>query len=140
MAITTHLDIVSAEREIFSGVVEMVTASGELGELGITPGHAPLLTTLRPGEIQVTLQGGKEELYYVSGGMLEIQPYYVTVLADTVERAEHLDEEAALAAKARAEAAIANKGSDIDYSVATVELARAVAQIRAIQKARRMLK
>lgn len=140
MAITTHLDIVSAEREIFSGVVEMITASGELGELGITPGHAPLLTMLRPGEIQVTLQGGKEELYYVSGGMLEVQPYYVTVLADTVERAENLDEEAALAAKARAEAAISNKGADIDYSVATIELARAVAQIRAIQKARKMLK
>ena len=140
MAITTHLDIVSAEREIFSGVVEMVTASGELGELGITPGHAPLLTMLRPGEIQVTLQGGKEELYYVSGGMLEVQPYYVTVLADTVERAENLEEAAAHAAKAHAEAVIANKGADIDYSVATIELARAVAQIRAIQKARKMLK
>ena len=140
MAITTHLDIVSAEREIFSGVVEMIVASGELGELGITPGHAPLLTMLRPGEIQVTLQDGKQELYYVSGGMLEVQPYYVTVLADTVERADNLDEAAALAAKARAEEAIANKGADVDYSIATVELARAVAQIRAIQKARKMLK
>ncbi len=140
MAITTHLDIVSAEREIFSGVVEMIVASGELGELGITPGHAPLLTMLRPGEIQVTLQDGKEEVYYVSGGMLEVQPYYVTVLADTVERADNLDEAAALAAKARAEEAIANKGADMDYSVATVELARAVAQIRAIHKARKMLK
>ena len=140
MAITTHLDIVSAEREIFSGVVEMIVASGELGELGITPGHAPLLTMLRPGEIQVTLQDGKEEVYYVSGGMLEVQPYYVTVLADTVERAENIDEAAALAAKARAEEAIANKGADMDYSVATVELARAVAQIRAIHKARKMLK
>ena len=140
MDITTHLDIVSAEREIFSGVVEMIVASGELGELGITPGHAPLLTMLRPGEIQVTLQDGKEEVYYVSGGMLEVQPYYVTVLADTVERAENIDEAAALAAKARAEEAIANKGADMDYSVATVELARAVAQIRAIHKARKMLK
>jgi len=140
MAITTHLDIVSAEREIFSGIVEMIVASGELGELGITPGHAPLLTMLRPGEIQVTLPDGKEEIYYVSGGMLEVQPYYVTVLADTVERAENLDEAAALAAKARAEEAIANKGADVNYSVATTELARAVAQIRAIQKARKMLK
>lgn len=140
MAITTHLDIVSAEQEIFSGVVEMVVASGELGEIGITPGHAPLLTVLKPGEIRVTLQGGKQEVYYVSGGMLEVQPYYVTVLADTVERAENLDEAAALAAKARAEEAIANKGADVDYSVATIELARAVAQIRAIQKARKMLK
>ena len=114
MAITTHLDIVSAEREIFSGVVEMIVASGELGELGITPGHAPLLTMLRPGEIQVTLQDGKEEVYYVSGGMLEVQPYYVTVLADTVERADNLDEAAALAAKSRAEDAIANKRADMD--------------------------
>ena len=140
MAITTHLDIVSAEREIFSGVVEMVVATGELGEIGITPGHAPLLTVLKPGEIRVTLQGGTEDVYYVSGGMLEVQPYYVTVLADTVERADSLDEAAAIAAKARAEEAIANKGVDVDYSMATVELARAVAQIRAIQKARKMLK
>ena len=140
MAITTQLDIVSAEREIFSGVVEMVVATGELGEIGITPGHAPLLTVLKPGEIRVTLQGGGHDVYYVSGGMLEVQPYFVTVLADTVERADNLDEAAAIAAKARAEEAIANKGVDVDYSVATAELARAVAQIRAIQKARKMLK
>ena len=140
MAITTHLDIVSAEREIFSGVVEMVVATGELGEIGVVPGHAPLLTVLKPGEICVTLQGGAQEIYYVSGGMLEVQPFYVTVLADAVERADNLDEAAALAAKARAEEAIANKGADLDYSMATMELARAAAQIRAIQKARRMLK
>ena len=140
MAITTHLDIVSAEKEIFSGIVEMVVASGELGEIGVTPGHAPLLTVLKPGEIRVTLAGGEEEIYYVSGGMLEVQPYYVTVLADAVERADHLDEAAALAAKARAEEAIANKGADLDYSMAATELARAVAQIRALQKARKKLK
>jgi F-type H+-transporting ATPase subunit epsilon len=140
MAITTHLDIVSAEQEIFSGVVEMVVATGELGEIGITPGHAPLLTVLKPGEIRVTLQGGAQDVYYVSGGMLEVLPYYVTVLADTVERAEDIDEAAALAAKAHAEETIANKGTDVNYSVATAELARAVAQIRAIQKARKMLK
>lgn len=140
MAITTHLDIVSAEQEIFSGIVEMVVATGELGEIGITPGHAPLLTVLKPGEIRVTLAGGEQEIYYVSGGMLEVQPFYVTVLADAVERAEELDEAAALAAKARAEEAIANKGADIDYSVAATELARAVAQIRAIQKARKILR
>lgn len=139
MAITTHLDIVSAEQEIFSGVVEMVVATAELGEIGITPGHAPLLTILKPGEIRVTHQGGRQEVYYVSGGMLEVQPYYVTVLADAVERAENLDEAAALAAKAKAEEAMANKGTDIDYSVASAELARAVAQIRAIQKARKNL-
>ena len=140
MAITTHLDIVSAEREIFSGIVEMVVATGELGEIGITPGHAPLLTVLKPGEIRITLPGGEQEVYYVSGGMLEVQPYYVTVLADAVERADNLDEAAALAAKARAEEMIANKGAELDYSVAAVELARAVAQIRAIQKARKALK
>ncbi|GGI86623.1 F0F1 ATP synthase subunit epsilon [Legionella impletisoli] len=140
MAITTHLDIVSAEEEIFSGVVELIVATGEMGELGIVPGHAPLLTLLKPGEIRLTLPGGNEEVYYVSGGMLEVQPHCVTVLADAVQRAESLDEEAALAAKARAEEAIASKDSDIDYSVAAAELARAVAQIRAIQKVRKKIK
>lgn len=142
MAITTHLDIVSAEREIFSGVVEMVVATGELGEVGISHGHAPLLTVLKPGEIRVTMPGGAQEVYYVSGGMLEVQPSCVTVLADAVERADDLDEAAAIAAKARAEEAIANKGkgSEVDYSVAAAELARAVAQIRAIQKVRKTLK
>ena len=140
MAITTHLDIVSAEREIYSGLAEMVVATGVLGEIGITPGHAPLLTLLKPGEIRVTKQGGKEEIYYVSGGMLEVQPSCVTVLADTVERADSLDEAAALTAKARAEEAIANKDAEIDYTVAAAELARAVAQIRAIQKARKHFK
>ena len=140
MAITTHLDIVSAEREIYSGVVEMVVATGELGEIGITPGHAPLLTVLKPGEIRVTLQGGAEEIYYVSGGMLEVQPYCITVLADVVERADDLDEAAALQAKAKAEEAIANKGTDVNYALAATELARAVAQIRAIQKFRKHFK
>ncbi|KTD18703.1 F1 sector of membrane-bound ATP synthase, epsilon subunit [Legionella lansingensis] len=140
MSITTHLDIVSAEQEIFSGVVEMVVATGELGEIGIIPGHAPLLTLLKPGEVRVTLPGGAHEVYYVSGGMLEVQPYYVTVLADAVERAEDLDEAQALAAKARAEEAMASKGADIDYSKAAAELARAVAQIRAIQKIRKHIK
>jgi len=140
MAITTHLDIVSAEREIYSGVVERVVASGVLGELGIIPGHAPLLTLLKPGEVRVTLQGGAEEIYYVSGGMLEVQPHCVTVLADVVERASDLDEAAAMAAKTRAEEAIANKGAEINYALASTELARAVAQIRAIRKARQHLK
>lgn len=140
MTITTHLDIVSAERQIFSGLVEMVVATGELGEVGITPGHAPLLTLLKPGEIRVTLPGGEQEIYYVQGGMLEVQPHCITVLSDVAERAEHLDEAAALAAKASAEAAMANKGGDMDYSVAAIELARAVAQIRAIQKVRKSVK
>jgi len=140
MAITTHLDIVSAEREIFSGLAEMVVATGQLGEIGISPGHAPLLTVLKPGEIRVTKQGGEEEIYYVSGGMLEVLPFCVTVLADAVERADSLDEASAIAAKARAEEAIANKDAEIDYSVAAAELARAAAQIRAIQKARKNFK
>ena len=140
MAITTHLDIVSAEKEIFSGLVEMVVASAELGELGIIPGHAPLLTLLRPGEIRVTLPGGVKELYYVSGGMLEVQPHQVTILADAVERADDINEAAALAAKARAEEAIANKNSTIDYSVASAELTRALAQIRLLQKVRKNLR
>lgn len=140
MARTTHLDIVSAEHEIFSGAVEMIVATGELGEIGITAGHAPLLTVLKPGEVRVTLPNGGQEIYYVQGGMLEVQPDVVTVLADVAERAEHLDEAAALAAKSHAEAALANKGGDIDYSVAATELARAVAQIRAIQKARKSIK
>ena len=136
MAITTHLDIVSAERSIFSGIVEQVIATGELGEVGIVPGHAPFLTVLKPGEVRLTLPGGQEDIYYVSGGMLEVQPYCVTVLADAVERADDLDEAAALAAKQRAEEAIANKNADIDYTAAAGELARAVAQIRALQKVR----
>ncbi len=140
MAITTHVDIVSAEREIFSGIAEMVVATGELGEVGIVPGHAPFLTVLKPGEVRVTLPGGKEDIYYVSGGMLEVQPYVVTVLADAVERADNLDEAAAQAAKARAEEMISSKNAEIDYSVAAAELAQAVAQIRAIQKTRKKMK
>lgn len=139
MAITTHLDIVSAEREIYSGIVEMVVATGLLGEVGITPGHAPMLTVLKPGEIRVTLPGGEKEIYYVSGGMLEVQPYHVTILADAVERADSLDEAAALAAKARAEELLMSKQADVDYSIAAAELARAAAQIRAIHKMRKEL-
>jgi F-type H+-transporting ATPase subunit epsilon len=140
MAITMHLDIVSAEKAIYSGPVEMVIATGELGELGVVPGHAPLLTVLKPGEIRVTQIGGQEDIFYVSGGILEVQPNCVSVLADTVERADSLDEAVALDAKARAEEAMADKNSDIDYSRASVELARAIAQIRAIQKVRKQLK
>lgn len=140
MAITTFLDIVSAEKQMFSGIVEQIVATGELGEIGVVPGHAPLLTALKPGEIRITLPGGAEEFFYVSGGMLEVQPYHVTVLADTVERAESLDEASAIAAKERAEAAIANKNTDIDYSVATAELAMAMAKIRILRKMKQNIK
>ena len=140
MAITTHLDIVSAEKSIFSGPAEMVVATGLLGEVGITPGHAPLLTVLKPGEVRVTRQGGEQEIFYISGGMLEVQSRTVTVLADSAQRADNLDEAAALEAKRRAEEALANKEADFDYSLAAVELARAAAQIRAIQKVRKKMK
>jgi F-type H+-transporting ATPase subunit epsilon len=137
MAITTQLEIVSAEGSIFSGLVESVIANGEYGELGIIPGHAPLLTVLKPGEVQFTRQGGEKESYYVSGGMLEVQPYVVTVLADHAIRADHLDEQAAIASQKHAEAAIASHDADMEYSVAAVEMARAAAQIRIIQKLKR---
>lgn len=140
MAITTHLDIVSAEKEIFSGIVDGVVATGILGEIGIVPGHAPLLTLLKPGEVRVKLPGGEEDIYYVSGGILEVQPYRVSVLADTVMRADDLDEAAALEAKAHAQEAMANRGAEVDYTLAAGELARAVAQIRALQKMRKKLK
>lgn len=137
MAITTHLDIVSAEKSVYSGLVERVTVTGVLGEVGIHPGHAPLLTALKPGEIRFrAMHSQEDEIYYVSGGMLEVQPHSVTVLADVVERADHLDEALALEAKARAEEAMANRNTEIDYTVAAAELARAVAQIRAIHKFR----
>lgn len=137
MARTTQLDIVSAERQIFSGLVEMVIATGELGEIGIVPGHTALLTLLKPGEVRFTLPGGEQALYYVSGGMLEVQPNQVTVLADAAERADDIDEAAALAAKAHAESVIANKNADFDYSHASTELSRALAQIRILRKARK---
>ena len=136
---TTHVDIVSVEKSLFSGLVEMLVATGELGELGIVPGHAPLLTILKPGEVRLSLPGGTKDIYYVSGGLLEVQPDCVTILADMAERADDLDEAAALAAKNRAEQAMKDKGSQIDYTVVAIELAQAVAQIRAIQKVRKRL-
>lgn len=137
---TVHLDIVSAEKSIFSGLAEMVVASGIQGEVGVVPGHAPLLTMLKPGEIRVTKQHGEVELYYVSGGMLEVQPHCVTVLADEALRADSLDEAEAMKAKERAEEALQNREADFDYSKASAELARAAAQVAAIQKLKKQLK
>jgi len=137
MPITMHLDIVSAEKEIYSGVVQYLVVSAMLGEVGIKPGHAPMLTVLKPGEILVTLADGTEDIYYVSGGMLEVQPYHTTILADTVQRADSLDEAAALEAQKRAQEAMQDHKSEVDYTLAAAELARAVAQIRAIQKLRK---
>jgi F-type H+-transporting ATPase subunit epsilon len=137
MAMTFHLDIVSAEASIFSGLVEMVVATGALGELGIFPGHTPLLTTLKPGFVRVVEQGGKEDVYYVSGGVLEIQPKVITVLADTVKRAEHLDEAAALEAKEQAEKLLSEKTAKVGYAEALAELAEAAAQLQAIKQLRK---
>lgn len=131
---TTHLDVVSAETEIFSGLVETIQVTGSEGELGIHPGHAPLITKLQPGMVRVVKQHGEEELIYVAGGILEVQPHNVVVLADTAVRAQDLDEAAAAEAKKHAEEKIAQGGSDFNYAEAAVELAEAIAQLRLIQK------
>ena len=136
MAMTLHVDIVSAEAEIFSGTVTMVFAPAEMGEVGIAPRHAPLLTRLKPGEIRIQQADGSEQSFFVSGGMLEVQPHVVTVLADTAIRAHDLDEAAAVEAKERAERLLADKHADIDYAKAQAELAQSIAQLRAIQKLR----
>lgn len=140
MAMTVHVDIVSAEKEIFSGLAEMVVATGEMGEIGVTPGHAPLLALLKPGEVRVITNGGNSEIFYVSGGMLEVQPSCVTVLADAAERADSLDEASAIKAKQRAEELLNNRDTEFDYSLAATELARATAQIKAIRRVRENLK
>lgn len=137
MAMTIHCDIVSAETEIFSGLVEFLVAAGTEGELGIFYGHAPLLTGLIPGPIRVKRQDGQEEIYYVSGGYLEVQPHAVTVLADTALRAGDMDEAAALEAKKQAEQALHNTSGDLDYSRAAVQLAEAAAQLRTLQAIRK---
>jgi F-type H+-transporting ATPase subunit epsilon len=139
MAMTVHVDIVSAESEIFSGLAEMVFAPGEMGELGIMPRHTPLLTKLKPGEVRVVLPGDEEETFYVSGGMLEVQPNSITILSDTAVRASDLDEAAAVEAKERAEQAMKDRKGEVDYAAAEVELAQAVAQLRAIQGIRKKL-
>jgi F-type H+-transporting ATPase subunit epsilon len=137
---TIHVDIVSAEAEIFSGTANMVFAPAEMGEVGIAPRHSPLLTRLRPGEVRVQVEGKEEQFFYVSGGILEIQPHVVTVLADTALRAKDLDEAAAIRVKERAEKAIADKASDFDYAKAQAELAEASAQLHAIRRMREQAK
>ena len=140
MAMTLHVDIVSAEKELFSGAVEMVTAPGELGELGILPRHSQLLTRLKPGQVRVRLLGGEEQLFYVSGGLLEVQPHVVTILSDTAERARDLDVVAAQSAKQRAEQVIADSRSEFEFARAKVELAEAIAQLQTIAKMRKQRK
>jgi F-type H+-transporting ATPase subunit epsilon len=134
---TIHVDIVSAEREIFAGDAEMVFAPAVLGEVGILPGHAPMLTQLRPGEVRVQLKSGEQQAFYVSGGMLEVQPRMVTVLSDTALRAHDLDEAAVLKAKQEAEDAIKDRSGKIDLAKAQAELAELAAQLQTIQRLRR---
>ncbi len=137
MANTIRVDIVSAEEQIFSGEAYMVYAPAIMGELGIAPRHTPLISPLKPGEIRLDVGDGKEEFFFISGGILEVQPYLVTVLADTAIRADDLDEAVALEARKRAEEALADQQSDLDVAKARAEIAAAAAQISAIKKFRR---
>ncbi|UXI68727.1 F0F1 ATP synthase subunit epsilon [Tahibacter amnicola] len=134
MPLTIQCDIVSAEGDIFHGEVRMVIASGEMGELGIAPRHAPLITRLRPGQVRMILDSGEEPLFYVSGGILEVQPKSVTVLADTVIRADDLDEAAAAEAKAHAERILASAADRQEIARAQAELIHALAQLQALQR------
>ncbi|MEJ2608908.1 MAG: F0F1 ATP synthase subunit epsilon [Candidatus Thiodiazotropha sp.] len=137
MAMTIHVDIVSAEGEIFSGLAEMVYAPAVMGEVGIAPRHTPLVSQLKPGEVRVDTEGKGMQHFYVSGGILEVQPHVVTVLADTAIRASDLDEAAAQDAKRRAEEAMSDRSAEFEYAKAQVELAEAVAQLRTIENMRK---
>ncbi len=140
MATTIQVDIVSAEQEIWSGAGTMIFAPGEIGELGIAPGHTPLITKLAPGDVRVIKEDGEEEFVFVSGGILEVQPHVVTVLSDTAVRGSDLDEAAALEAKRAAEEKLADSAAEMDYASAQAELASAIAQIRSIEKLRNLRK
>jgi F-type H+-transporting ATPase subunit epsilon len=137
MANTIQVDIVSAEEQVFSGEAYMVYAPAIMGELGIAPRHTPLISPLKPGAIRLDVGDGKEELFFISGGILEVQPHLVTVLSDTAIRADDLDEAAALEAKKRAEAALVDQNSELDIAKAQSELAAAAAQIASIKKIRK---
>ena len=137
MANTIKVDIVSAEEQIFSGEAYMVFATAVMGEVGIAPRHTPLISPLKPGEIRLDMGDGKEDVFFISGGILEVQPHMVTVLSDTAIRAKDLNEAAALEAKKRAEAALADQQSDLDVAKARAEIAAAAAQIAAIQRLRK---
>ena len=137
MANSFTCNIVSAEAAIFSGEIEQLIASGVMGDLGILPGHAPLLSELQPGPIRVIHDGGKEDNFYISGGFLEVQPNVVTVLADAASRASDLDEAAAEEARQQALKAFNEKSAELDYTRAAAELAEAVAQLRTIQQLRK---
>ncbi len=137
---TIRCDIVSAQAEIFHGAVQLVVATGEIGELGIAPRHAPLITRLKPGQVRVILENGDEQFFYVSGGILEVQPQVVTVLADTAIRAKDIDEAAARKAKDDAERLLANRTDAIEVAEAQAQLAQAMAQLQALERLRKMTK
>ncbi|WP_413700809.1 F0F1 ATP synthase subunit epsilon [Psychromonas sp. KJ10-10] len=136
-AMTTHLDVVSAETSLFSGRVSHLSVSGQEGELGIMPGHTPLLTAIKPGMVQLVKQDGGEEVIYISGGFLEVQPRGVTVLADTAIRGQDLDQAKALEAERVAKEQLSSPNKDIDFAKVTAQLAQAVAQLRAIKLTRK---
>ncbi len=140
MAMTMHLDVVSAEKELFSGTVLAVFAPAVMGDVGIYPRHAPLVTSLRPGELKIEIEGQEDQYLYVSGGILEVQPHVVTVLSDTAIRAEDLDEAEAMQAKQRAEDVLKDQKSDFDAAKARAELARAAEQLRMIKRMRELRK
>lgn len=135
---TMYCEIVSAERGLFSGTITKLTAVGTIGGLGIHPGHAPLLTGIQPGPVTLTMEDGEEEVFFASGGYLEIQPGVVTILADTAVRAEDIDEAQALEARKEAEKALSDRNADFDFSAASAMLAEAMAQQRTLQELRKM--
>ena len=140
MTTTIRCDIVSAEAEIFHGDVQMVVATGEIGELGIAPRHAPLITRLKPGYVRITLASGEQQEFYISGGILEVQPQVVSVLADTAARAADLDEAKARAAKEEAERILAGRGEAQDVAEAQQQLMQATAQLQALERLRKAMK
>ena len=137
MAMTFHCNIVSTEESLFSGLVEILVATGSQGELGINFGHAPLLTDLEPGPVRIVKQGGEEEVFFLSGGYLEVQPHTATILADTAIRAADIDEAAAMEAKKEALQVYQNQSGEFDYTRAATQLAEAVAQLRTLEELRR---
>ena len=136
MATTVHCSIVSAEKEIFSGQVQMVVASGTIGELGIFPGHTPLLTGIKPGPVRLKLEGGEEEIFFASGGYIEVQQTAITILADTALRADDLDEAAAQEAQTKAERELADNKTDIDFGRVQADIQETAAMLRTIRKYR----
>ncbi|MDA0958600.1 MAG: F0F1 ATP synthase subunit epsilon [Pseudomonadales bacterium] len=136
MATTVHCSIVSAEQEIFSGLIEMVVATGSLGELGIKPGHAPLLSGIKPGPVRLILEGGEEEIFFASGGYIEVQPTAVTILADTAIRADNIDEAAATEAERKAQSELNDQRAEVDFARVSADLQEQAAMLRTVRKLR----